>query len=115
MNTESWLPALATQALMMSPYVIAYAAGIVLCLSWRGRIGVGAVYAVTAFSLQIAGVVLSLAGQAWMYRMIASGSGAAAAGMSSGVFGVLHMLLSVVAIGLLIAAVLVKRPAPPQA
>lgn len=115
MTFQDWLPALGAQAAMMAPNLIACAAGLVLCLSWKRRIGVGAVYAVAAFALQIVGMLLGLAGQAWMYRMIAAGSPPSSAGMFNTLIGGAHVLLSLLATGLLIAAVLAKRPAPPQA
>ncbi|MET4730252.1 hypothetical protein ABIE09_004071 [Lysobacter enzymogenes] len=115
MTFEDWLPALGAQAAMMTPNLIACAIGLVLCLSWKRRIGVGAVYAVAAFSLQIVGMLLGLAGQAWMYKSMASGMPASSAGLFHSVIGGVHIVLSLTATGLLIAAVLAKRPAPPQA
>lgn len=113
MSFDNWLPALGIQAAMMTPQLIACIVGIVLCLSWRGRIGVGATYAVAAFSLHILGMLLSLAGQAWMYHMIQSGASASEASIAQSAVGVVHVLLSLLATSLLIAAVLAKRPAPP--
>lgn len=114
MTFEDWLPALGMQAAMSAPNLIACAVGVTLCLSWKRRIGVGAVYAVAAFSLQILSMLLGLAGQAWMYKMMASGMSASTAGLGQSVIGGVHILLSLTATGLLIAAVLAKRPAPPQ-
>lgn len=114
MTFQDWLPALGMQAAMSAPNLIACAVGLTLCLSWKRRIGVGAVYAVAAFSLQILGMVLGLLGQAWMYQRMADGMAASSAGIFNAVVGGVHVLLSLTATGLLIAAVLAKRPAPPQ-
>ncbi|QWP77317.1 hypothetical protein J5226_02615 [Lysobacter sp. K5869] len=115
MTFQDWLPALGAQAAMMTPTLLACAVGVVLCVSWKRRIGVGAVYGAAAFSLEIVGALLGLAGQAWMYKMLDSGMPASSAGMINSMVGVVHVLLSLVSTGLLIAAVLAKRPAPPQA
>ena len=114
MTFENWLPALLSQAAFMTPNVLAYITGIVLCLSWRRRIGVGATYAVAAFSLLVFGAVLSLLGQAWIYRSMADGMNAQSTAIGHSVIGVAHVLITLVSTGLLIAAVLAKRP-PPQA
>lgn len=112
MAFNDWLPALMVQAAFMTPNLLAYITGIVLCLSWRRRIGVGATYAVAAFSLLALGIVLNLLAQAWVYRSMASGLSASATSLGHGVIGVAQVLISVVATGLLIAAVLARRPAP---
>jgi low temperature requirement protein LtrA len=112
MSFSDWLPALATQALMMTPLLIVYAAGLTLCLTRRRQLGVASTYAAIAFALLIAGVLLSLAGQAWSYRAISSGMPASSMAVISGVVGVSHMLLSLLATTLLVAAILARRPAP---
>ncbi|ROU08356.1 hypothetical protein [Lysobacter enzymogenes] len=113
MTFDNWLPAILSQAAFMTPSLLAYITGIVLCLSWRRRIGVGATYAVAAFALLVFGQALSLLGQVWIYRAMADGISASSTSLGHSVIGVAHVLISLVSTGLLIAAVLAKRPPSP--
>lgn len=111
MSFDDFLPALAIQVALKAPGAIACIVGIAMCLTWRRRIGTGAVYAVAAFALHILSDLLSLTAQVWIYKTIASGAGAGAANTVSGAIGAIQVVISVVATGLLIAAVLARRPA----
>ncbi|WP_156087512.1 MULTISPECIES: hypothetical protein [unclassified Lysobacter] len=98
--------------LYATPHLLVCTVGLVLCLMRRPALGAAGVYASVGFGLFIFGSLLGLCGQVWLLWMQQKGEPSASSlAMGMGAFSALVILLHAIAMGLLIAAILVRRPA----
>lgn len=112
MDSSPLFAALIGPFLYMVPHLLACAVGLLLCLLRRRELGAAGLYGGLGFGLHIVGSLVSLGAQVW--AMWAREHAAAAAySIASGltVFIVIATALHTIAMGLLVAAVVARRPA----
>ncbi|KRA17219.1 MULTISPECIES: hypothetical protein [unclassified Lysobacter] len=112
MDSSALFAMLLGPVLYATPHLLVCAVGLVLCLMRRPALGAAGTYACAGFGLFIFGSLLGLGGHAWLLWMRQNGDPSAASiAMSMGMFSAFATLLHTIAMGLLIAAILVRRPA----
>lgn len=111
MDSSALFTMLLGPMLYATPHLLVCAIGLVLCLIRRPALGSAATYACVGFGLFIFGSLLGLSGHAWLLWMRQNGDPSASSiAWSMGLFSAAATVLHVIAMGLLIAAILVRRP-----
>lgn len=112
MDSNDLLAALLGPAMNTVPHLLLCTVGLVLCLLRRPALGAAGVYGSLGFGLLICGSLLGLGSHVWLMWMRQSGeTSVASMSLSMGVFGAIATVIHAIALGLLIAAILVRRPA----
>lgn len=112
MDSNTLIAALLGPVLYATPHLLLCAVGLVLCLIRRRALGAAGVCGSVGFALFILGSLLGLCGHVWLMWMRQNGetsTSSMAMGMSA--FGGIAIVLHAIAMGLLIAAILIRRPA----
>ena len=94
-----------------APHVLVCTVGLVLCLTRRAALGPAGTYGSLGFALLIGGSLVGLGGQAWYFSQLHGGATVHSVAISIGAFGVITTVMHAIAIGLLIAAIVARRPA----
>lgn len=111
MEPEALLTALLGPALYAAPQLILCTIGLVLCLMRRRTLGAAGIYACAGFALFIVGSLFGLGAHAWLMWMSQNGEATSSLALVMGVLSGVGTLLHAIAMGLVIAAILVRRPA----
>jgi hypothetical protein len=112
MDTNDLFVAMLGPLMSSAPHVLVCTAGLVLCLARRTALGSAGVYGSLGFALLIGGSLVGLAGQAWfLWGQMQGEATPRSLALSIGAFGVVTTVMHAIAMGLLIAAILARRPA----
>lgn len=112
MDSTDLLAALLGPAMTAAPHLLLCAVGLLLCLTRRPLLGTAGVYGSLGFALLIGTSLLGLAGQVWLMWTKHNGETSAySMAFGMGAFSVIATVMHAVALILLIAAILARRPA----
>ncbi|QWF16787.1 hypothetical protein [Lysobacter capsici] len=112
MDSAPLFAALIGPLLHIAPHLLACAVGLLLCLLRRRELGTAGLYGGLGFGLHIGGSLVGLGGQAWSMwarEYAAAPVSSIASGLT--VFIVIATVLHTIAMGLLVAAIVARRPA----
>lgn len=111
MDPNALFAALLGPLLYATPQLLLCAVGLVLCLIRRRALGAAGVYGSVGFALFILGSLLGICGQVWLMWVRQNGEiNTSSLAISMGAFSTVVILLHAIAMGLVIAAILIRRP-----
>ncbi|MGH8082182.1 MAG: hypothetical protein ACREP7_16530 [Lysobacter sp.] len=106
------LVSVAPHLAMMLPSMALYALGLALCLNRRKSLGRASTYASLGFAFLLFNSLLNIGSQTWfMWRMMNGHAPASELSISMSISAVVSTLFSLTGLTLLLAAILVRRPA----
>ncbi|NUO75175.1 MAG: hypothetical protein HOQ32_04095 [Lysobacter sp.] len=111
MESETLLTSLLGPVLYATPHLLLSTIGLVLCLMRRRTLGAAGIYACAGFALFILGSLFGLGAHVWLIWMSQNGQATSSLTLVMSVFSGVATVLHAVAMGLVIAAILIRRPA----
>ncbi|MBT2749003.1 MULTISPECIES: hypothetical protein [unclassified Lysobacter] len=109
---NEFLLSMLTNLLMGLPGMLLYVLGLSLCLMRKPSLGRASTYAALGFGLLLLSTLLSLGSQAWiMWSAQHEHASISSLSIRVAVLSIASTLLSLTGVGLLLAAILVRRPA----
>ncbi|WP_157476516.1 hypothetical protein [Lysobacter sp. Root690] len=112
MNSNDLFVAMLGPLMSSAPHVLVCTVGLVLCLARRTALGTAGTYGSLGFALLIGGSLVGLAGQAWfLWGQLHDAATPHSIAIRIGAFGVVTTVMHAIAMGLLVAAIIARRPA----